>query len=158
MGLEMLFKEVQLNPYDFFCPPTVARVREKFYWGNVVPAILAELKVNGWNEAEAQKAVDQALKANLRHDIWLYASLAYAHKIGLEETDKYSFASLLTYIITGWYGGFGTENYEKERKIEKRWLFLQNRLIENQCSPATIAKIAIIFLEDQYKTLTPSCL
>ena len=32
--------------------------------------------------------------------------------------DVCSFAGLVAYLATGWYGGFGTEEYEKERQAE----------------------------------------
>lgn len=32
--------------------------------------------------------------------------------------DICSFASLVAYLATGWYGGFGTDQYEKERRAE----------------------------------------
>ncbi len=44
--------------------------------------------------------------------------------------DHGSYAALMSYLVTGWYGGFGTELYEKERKIENRVFNLFfNRLV-----------------------------
>jgi len=108
--------------------------------------------VNGWNLAKAQEAIKQAMEYEYTsHDLWLYCSIDHFDRQGLERYDIFSAAGLLTYIVTGWYGGFGTESYEKERKIEQRWQFLENRLIEMGCEVKTIAKIAVEFLTDQYK-------
>ena len=37
---------------------------------------------------------------------------------GADNLDVCSYAGLVAYLATGWYGGFGTDQYEKERRAE----------------------------------------
>jgi len=50
----------------------------------------------------------------------LAAALWYARQKypDASNLDVCSFAGLVSYLATGWYGGFGTEQYEKERRAE----------------------------------------
>ena len=141
VGIEMLFKTT--------IEPSKLLTKQQFpEAGDLAIAPILE------NIIDKDKVLDvlrNAREQNNRHDLWLYYSLAYAYVNGFRDIDLYSFAGLLTSIVTGWYGGFGTDYYEKERKIEQRWQFLENRLIEMGCNEETIVKIAIIFLVDQYK-------
>jgi hypothetical protein len=146
-GLEMLF-EIKLEPSELLFSTKFKRITDE-----VVAEKLAKHGVNGWTYEKALEAIKQARQQaeHISYDLWLYYSIAYFDEQELETYDIFSAAALLTSIITGWYGGFGTELYDKERKIEQRWRFLENRLIEMGCDAETIAKIAIEFLSDQYR-------
>jgi len=48
--------------------------------------------------------------------IYTWACKKYSDKT--TNKDLCSFAALIEYFSTGWYGGYGTELYEKERLIE----------------------------------------
>jgi hypothetical protein len=51
---------------------------------------------------------------------WLAAADAYVDREypAASNLDRRSFAGLVAYLATGFYGGYGTEDYEKERQIE----------------------------------------
>jgi NAD kinase len=53
-------------------------------------------------------------------DYILAAALSYAKNKypDADNLDVCSYAGLVAYLATGWYGGFGTEEYEKERQAE----------------------------------------
>lgn len=141
MGVEQTFR-IHLEPravyFGFLDDGKVARC-------------LGKLRVNGWSEEEALRAVEDARRGGDRGNLHLYYALAWGDMNGLEGVDLYSMASLLSYAISGYYGGFGTENYEKERKVEKRWIYLFNRLVECMCDPLTTARIAALFIVSQYR-------
>lgn len=44
---------------------------------------------------------------------------AYTHYPDSDLRDKLSFATMIQYFVTGMYGGFGLEEYEKEKLAEK---------------------------------------
>jgi len=146
-GLEMLFG-TKIEPSEILFSTEFKRITDE-----VVAEKLAKHEVNGWDYEKALEVVKQARQQaeHISQDLWLYYSIAYFDEQELETYDIFSAATLLTSIITGWYGGFGSELYDKERQIEQRWRFLENRLIEMGCEATTIAKIAIEFLSDQYK-------
>jgi len=124
------------------------------FWGvsiDETAKIMAEKNVNGWSVEEAKKHVKDVLKNKIGGDHHLYFALAYAHKQGLNYYDAASYAGLLTSLITGWYGGFGTDMYEKERDIENKAIFLINRLMEIKVSHETIAEVIKIVCLDLYK-------
>jgi|Deesub1362A_J573_1020465.scaffolds.fasta_scaffold02355_7 hypothetical protein len=151
IGLEMLF-QTKLEPSELlFGTGIIDEVVVDT--DEVVAEKLAKHNVNGWDYEKAIEAIKQARQRaeHISYDLWLYYSITYFDEQELETYDIFSAATLLTSIITGWYGGFGSELYDKERKIEQRWRFLENRLIEMGCEATTIAKIAIEFLTDQYK-------
>lgn len=54
-------------------------------------------------------------------DLVLAAALYYAQNKhhNPSRIDVCSFATLVAYLATGWYGGFGTDEYEKEQIAEK---------------------------------------
>lgn len=55
-----------------------------------------------------------------RTDHVLAAALHYAEAKypDADKLDICSYAGLVSYLTTGWYGGFGTEQYQKERQAE----------------------------------------
>lgn len=81
------------------------------------------LELSDWCQKEKFCGVDPACKVeddDLPSDHVLAAALWYArHKFpNAEKVDVCSYAGLVAYLVTGWYGGFGTEEYPKERRAE----------------------------------------
>jgi len=124
---------------------------------NEVAQTLAKLKINGWSEEQAKKELEILWQVQdvLASDLWLYYAIHHAHKKypNASRKDICSFATLCESFFTGFYGGFGTEFYEKERKIENQGRFLLNRLAEITVSDLTKAKILLLFMEDKYFAL-----
>lgn len=48
---------------------------------------------------------------------------------GATDLDVCSYAGLVAYLATGWYGGFGTDEYEKERQAENIVLALAGGIV-----------------------------
>lgn len=139
---------VKIAPQDVLGEFTVEEVAEA----------LVEENVNQYNKEQAMKVVEERLNGDSEHDKWLFPATWYAYthlKDDLDYKDRASFASLLTSIVTGWYGGYGTDMYKKEKKIEDKCLYLLNRLVENDTSALAAAKMIKIFMEDQYKNMGP---
>ena len=84
----------------------------------------------------------------------LSAAVYYAHKKhpGAENIDVCSFAGLVQYYATGWYGGFGTEDYEKERIIDNIMLSLVGG---SPAAPDSIVSFAPDDLLAGGRTVTP---
>jgi hypothetical protein len=51
---------------------------------------------------------------------FLEAARIYAERVWpeAENVDRCSYAGLVAYFATGWYGGYGTDEYQKERQVE----------------------------------------
>lgn len=89
--------------------------------------------------------------------LW-YASTKYQD---VPTIDRFSFATLTAGLVTGWYGGFGTENYAVERKAESIVLALAGCIKPDPESDIYLAPpsiptgenftaLAIRFLEEYY--------
>jgi len=141
-----MYDGVKIAPEDVLGEFTAEEVAEA----------LVEENVNMYTKEQAMEVVEEALDGDQEHDEWLFPATWYAHthlKEDLDYKDRMSFASLLTSVVTGWYGGYGTEMYRKERKIEDKCLYLLNRLVENDTSALAAAKMIKTFMEDQYKNM-----
>lgn len=81
--------------------------------------IPSDLNLQKWLDNNHYKGL-QVDSRDLDDDYLLGALLYYANSKYPEatSTDIVSFAGLLQYFCNGWYGGFGTELYKKERKAE----------------------------------------
>lgn len=120
----------------------------------VFPDYTDEQVLTTWNNVEKITPKYQTLREPeaTESDRWLAYSIHHAVTKfpNADKRDQYSFAALCQSFFTGWYGGFGTETYEKERKIQNQAIFLLNRLTEISVSDEAKAKILLIFLEDKY--------
>lgn len=87
------------------------------YFGAPGPGELAT-----WCRENGYHGVDPAADRgdDLPSDYVLAAALWHARTRYPEagNLDVCSYAGLVAYLATGWYGGFGTESYEKERQAE----------------------------------------
>jgi len=74
-------------------------------------------KENGYEGVFPTRDVE---KENMPSDHVLAAALWYARQRypDADKLDVCSYAGLMAYLVTGWYGGFGTDQYEKERRAE----------------------------------------
>lgn len=73
-------------------------------------------KVKNYYGIEYELLSENPMK-NLLEDIKTYIENKYPQK---SHKDHCSYAGLMEYALTGWYGGYGTENYIKEREIENK--------------------------------------
>jgi hypothetical protein len=95
--MNLIDKKTVLNYFNAPAPEELKRwCEEKGYYGV--------------NPVESFDDVDHVLAAAL----W-YAKTKYSEA----NYDIASFAGLVSYLATGMYGGFGTENYTKERQAER---------------------------------------
>jgi len=66
---------------------------------------------------------------------------------GIKNIKTSSFAGLVAYLTSGWYGGFGTENYQPERTVE---VIIRNWKNVSKLNEEEFTKKAIKFLEYFY--------
>lgn len=102
----------------------------------------------GWINANQNHLNDS--KNGLRTDLYVYYALYAGNKAGLKEIDLYSFAGLMSTLITGLGASFGTDYYEKEQIIENKALDLYSTLIIAELSPLQIAKALYKYCLNEY--------
>jgi len=117
-------------------------VLEYFNISATMDEILAKLKskgFSGFNNDNVEEYGNYVLVKAL-----YYSNINYPDALNIKSC---SFATLLAYLTSDWYGGFGTESYDFERKAEtiiRQWKSI-NKLNDNE-----FTKRAIKFLDYFY--------
>ena len=98
-----------------------------------------------------KEGFEEYFNISYKDDMLEYIYRWVRKKYGRNSTnrDLCSFASLIEYFSTGWYGGYGAELYEKERSIEMKTRNFYTKL-EKDLSNKEKSIELIKFIEDQY--------
>jgi hypothetical protein len=108
----------------------------------------------GWGQASIDHLENSRKEVGFRSDMYIYYALYKGKQEGLIDTDLFSFAGLISGLISGLHGGFGTDTYKKEEIIEYRAIDEYNLLVKSKADPLTIARVIVEFCLEQYKVIT----
>jgi hypothetical protein len=87
--------------------------------------------------------------------VYTHYALYYASKEGLEGVDLFSYAGLVAGLVTGLHGGFSTDQYKKEIKIQDQALDILNVLRVTHVDPIHEAQVMVKWCLDEYQREKP---
>jgi hypothetical protein len=108
----------------------------------------------GWDQANMEHLENSRKDGGFRSDMYIYYGLYKGKQEGLKDTDLYSFAGLISGLLSGLHGGFGTDTYKKEEIIEYKAIDEYNLLVKAGLDPLNIARVIVEFCLEQYKIIT----